>query len=53
MKNYEGNRVDQKFERQPYRFKTRKQTIVVAIVMRVDVFRKKITYTEAGKKNQK
>jgi hypothetical protein len=42
-----------KFERQFCQFKIRKQTISVDIVMRVDVFRKKITYIEERKKDQK
>jgi hypothetical protein len=33
--------------------KIKKQTIIADIVMRVDVFRKKITYIEARKKDQK
>jgi hypothetical protein len=52
-KTTKGTEWNKKFERQPYRFKIKKQKIALDIVMRVDVFRQKVTYIEAGKKDQK
>jgi hypothetical protein len=40
-------RIIKKIEKEPYRFKIRKHTIVADIIMLVDVFRKKVTYIEA------